>query len=85
MKEENKISVVINTYNAEKHLQRVIDAVRTFDEVLICDMESTDSTLDIARMNGCKIVTFPKGGTQERRTSSHICYSKCKLSLGVGC
>ena len=61
MKEENKISVVINTYNAEKHLQRVIDAVRTFDEVLICDMESTDSTLDIARMNGCKIVTFPKG------------------------
>ena len=61
MKEENKISVVINTYNAEKHLQAVIDAVKGFDEVLICDMESTDSTLEIARKNGCRIVTFPKG------------------------
>ena len=61
MKEENKISVVINTYNAEKHLQAVIDAVKGFDEVLICDMESIDSTLEIAQKNGCRIVTFPKG------------------------
>ena len=61
MKEENKISVVINTYNAEKHLQQVIDAVKGFDEILICDMESADSTLAIAQKNGCKIVTFPKG------------------------
>ena len=57
---ERKISVVINTYNAEQHLQRVLDAVKGFDEVLICDMESTDATLDIARRNGCRIVTFPK-------------------------
>lgn len=58
--EENKISVVINTYNAEEHLQPVLDSVKEFDEVLICDMESTDGTLDIARRNGCRIVTFPK-------------------------
>ncbi|MBR2150728.1 MAG: glycosyltransferase family 2 protein [Prevotella sp.] len=61
MKEENKISVVINTYNASQHLQQVLDAVSGFDEVLVCDMESTDSTLDIARKNGCHIVTFPRG------------------------
>lgn len=58
---EQKISVVINTYNAEQHLSRVLDAVKDFDEIVICDMESTDSTLDIARQYGCKIVTFPKG------------------------
>lgn len=55
------ISVVINTYNAEKHLARVLDTVKDFDEIVICDMESTDSTLDIANKYGCKIVTFPKG------------------------
>ena len=54
------ISVVINTYNAERHLERVLQSVEGFDEVLICDMESTDSTLDIARRYGCRIVTFPK-------------------------
>jgi glycosyltransferase involved in cell wall biosynthesis len=57
----NKISVVINTYNAEKHLQRVLDSVKTFDEVLVCDMESTDDTISIARENGCRVVTYPKG------------------------
>lgn len=45
----DKISVVINTYNAEKHLQRVLDSVKAFDEVLVCDMESTDDTISIAQ------------------------------------
>ena len=58
---EQKISVVINTYNAEAKLAKVLDTVKDFDEVVICDMESTDSTPDIARKYNCKIVTFPKG------------------------
>lgn len=57
----NKISVVINTYNASEHLAEVLDSVKEFDEIVVCDMESTDNTLDIARRYGCKIVTFPKG------------------------
>ena len=60
MNGKNQISVVINTYNAELHLQRVLDSVKDFDEVLICDMESTDHTLEIAQKNGCRVVTFPK-------------------------
>lgn len=55
------ISVVINTYNASKHLAEVLEAVKGFDEVLVCDMESTDNTLEIAEEFGCKVVTFPKG------------------------
>ena len=60
MSETNKISVVINTRNAEQHLQQVLDAVKGFDEILVCDMESTDNTVAIAQKNGCRIVTFPK-------------------------
>ena len=60
MNDENKISVVINTYNAERDLERVLDGVKDFDEVLICDMESTDKTLDIAKKYGCRIVTFER-------------------------
>lgn len=58
---DNKISVVINTYNAEDHLREVLESVKDFDEIVICDMESTDSTLQIAGEYDCKIVTFPKG------------------------
>ena len=60
MREDNKISVIINTYNAEQHLRKVLDSVKDFDEVVVCDMESTDHTLEIAKEYGCKIVTFPK-------------------------
>jgi len=54
------ISVVINTYNAELHLRKCLEAVKDFDEIVVCDMESTDNTVAIAREYGCKIVTFPK-------------------------
>ena len=60
MSEDNKISVIINTYNAEQHRRKVLDSVKDFDEVVVCDMESTDHTLEIAKEYGCKIVTFPK-------------------------
>lgn len=56
-----KITIIINTYNASEHLTAVLDSVKDFDEVLICDMESTDNTLDIARSYGCRIITFPRG------------------------
>lgn len=56
----NKISAVINTYNAEQHLRQVLEALREFDEIVVCDMESSDSTVAIANEFGCKVVTFPK-------------------------
>lgn len=62
--DNNKISVVINTYNASLHLARVLDTVKDFDEIVICDMESTDNTLEIVERYGCKIVTFPRGNYQ---------------------
>lgn len=60
-----KISVVINTYNAEKHLQAVLEAVKDFDEILICDMYSTDRTIEIARQYNCKIIYHEHTGYVE--------------------
>jgi glycosyltransferase involved in cell wall biosynthesis len=59
-KTDNRISVVINTYNARQHLEKVLDSVKDFDEIVVCDMESTDDTREIAARYGCRIVTFPK-------------------------
>lgn len=58
---EAKISVVIQTYNAEEHLDAVLRSVKDFDEVIVADMESTDSTLDIARRHGARVVVYPRG------------------------
>jgi glycosyltransferase involved in cell wall biosynthesis len=55
------ISVVMNTYNASEHLDRVLREVKDFGEIVICDMESTDNTVEIARSHGARVVTFPKG------------------------
>jgi len=43
------ISVTILTQNSARHLNRVLQALSSFKEVLIYDNGSTDETLDIAR------------------------------------
>jgi glycosyltransferase involved in cell wall biosynthesis len=55
-----KISVVINTYNAEEYLDEVLASVQLFDEIVVCDMHSTDNTLAIAKKHNCKIVFHEK-------------------------
>ena len=35
MNDENRISVVINTRNAEQHLQQVLEAVKGFDDIRV--------------------------------------------------
>ncbi|WP_106831712.1 glycosyltransferase family 2 protein [Parabacteroides pacaensis] len=60
-----KISVIINTYNAEKHLAEVLESVKDFDEILICDMYSTDQTVSIAKRYNCHIIYHEKLGYVE--------------------
>lgn len=57
----NRISVIINTYNASEHLAEVLESVRGFDETVVVDMESTDSTVSLAREHGARVLTFPRG------------------------
>ena len=38
---EKNISIAINAYDAEKHLPQVEDSVKHFDEIIVCDMETS--------------------------------------------
>lgn len=61
----NNITAIINTRNAEQYLQEVIDHLKVFDSIIVCDMDSTDSTLQIAKRNGCRILTYKNCGYAE--------------------
>lgn len=52
-----KISVVIITFNEEKHIARCIGSVKgVADEIMIVDSGSSDRTVEIARREGAKVV-----------------------------
>lgn len=50
------ISVVIHTYNSEKYLEECLESVKSCEEIIICDMHSTDRTIEIAEKYGAKII-----------------------------
>ena len=54
------ISVVINTYNAQRVLRECLSALSFADEIIICDMHSEDDTVKIAQEFGCKIIYHEK-------------------------
>jgi rhamnosyltransferase len=59
-----KISVVIRTYNEQKHLGEVLESLKkqTYKnyEIIVVDSESTDLTLEIAEKYNAKIVHIKK-------------------------
>ena len=38
---DKNISIAINTYDAAKHLPQEDDSVKHFDEIIVCDMETS--------------------------------------------
>lgn len=56
-----KISAIVQTYNAERHLDAVLAALEGFDEILVVDMESTDRTAEIAAAHGARFVVKERG------------------------
>ena len=61
-----KISVVINTLNEEKNLPRAIASVKSLaDEIVVCDMESSDATTEVAEKAGAMVYTHKKTGYVE--------------------
>ncbi len=53
---DSKISVVINTRNEAKCLERALKSLKWADEVVVCDMHSADKTGDLAKKLGAKVV-----------------------------
>ncbi len=59
MKRED-ITVLIHTFNEEKHLQACINSARLLsDTLIVVDMESKDDTAGIAMKNNVTVFTFP--------------------------
>jgi uncharacterized protein (TIGR00661 family) len=58
-----KISIIIPTYNEEEYLPNLLKSIKSQNfhsyEIIVADADSIDSTIDIAKYYGCKIV---KGG-----------------------
>ncbi|OFI34069.1 glycosyltransferase family 2 protein [Alteromonas lipolytica] len=60
------ISVVINTKNEENNIERVLKSVSQWiDEIIICDMHSTDKTIEIAKSYNCVITYYDDIGYVE--------------------
>lgn len=51
-----KISVVINTFNEEQTIERAIRSVDWADEILVCDMRSSDNSAVLAKQLGSKVI-----------------------------
>ena len=52
----SKVSIVINTFNEEKSLERLLKSLNWADEVIVCDMHSDDDTVEIAKKMGAKVI-----------------------------
>jgi glycosyltransferase involved in cell wall biosynthesis len=59
------ISIIIRTYNEERHLGDVLSSIEAQEcdadvEVVLVDSGSTDNTIQIAGQHGCRIITISK-------------------------
>ncbi|MCQ2009521.1 glycosyltransferase family 2 protein [Sporolactobacillus sp. STSJ-5] len=58
----NKISVLINTFNEEQNIRNCLESVKWADEIIVVDMYSEDTTVSIAREYTDKIYFFERMG-----------------------
>ncbi|MBD5190821.1 MAG: glycosyltransferase [Bacteroidales bacterium] len=77
------ITAVIGTKNSARHLDRVLSRLKGFDEILICDLESTDNTREIARRHGCSVTIIPEsaGRAEMVKAALHLAKSEWLLRL----
>ena len=76
------ISVFIITKNEEEHIEKTLKSVSLFDEVILVDSGSTDSTLDIAKSYGAKIYTHSwQGYAKQKQYAMSLCSNEWVLNL----
>lgn len=65
------LSVAIITYNEEKNLPRILEAIKDIaDEVIIVDSYSTDKTVEIAKNYGAKVFIEDWKGYRDQKNSA---------------
>ncbi len=52
----NKLSITIITKNSEKTIKKAINSAKFADEIVVIDSGSTDSTVNICKEFGCKVI-----------------------------
>ena len=62
-----KISAVIIAFNEESNIGEAIRSVRWADEILVVDSYSTDTTVDVARAAGARVVSREWGGFADQK------------------
>jgi glycosyltransferase involved in cell wall biosynthesis len=78
MSDKIKASVGILTLNSEKELPRTLESLGRFEDVYICDGNSTDRTQDIARSYGARITKqFDTDEPNQRITSFGEARTRC--------
>ena len=68
-----KASVYIICKNEEKHIQRVLESVKDFDEIIVVDSGSVDNTLEIARKYTNKVF-YQESKVSPRREQTRSLY-----------
>jgi glycosyltransferase involved in cell wall biosynthesis len=73
-----KCSIIIRTYNEEKHLGKVLDAIQSQSfkgevEIIIVDSGSTDHTLRIANNYNCEVIRIKKENFSFGRSLNYGC------------
>lgn len=67
MSEKIAITVVVPVKNEERNLGRCLERLRRFQEVIVVDSSSTDSTQEIAKRFGARIFDFKWNGTYPKK------------------
>lgn len=76
------VSVYLVTLNEAEHLQEVLEPLKQFDEIILVDSGSTDSTVDIAKKNGAKV--FHKdwmGFSKQKEYAMSLCKNEWVVNI----
>ena len=77
-----KVSVYIICKNEEKHIQRVLESVKDFDEIIVVDSGSIDNTWEIARKYTNKgFYQEWKGFANQKEYAKNLCSNEWVLNL----
>jgi len=81
MNDHKKIpcTVYIMTLNSGPNFIRTLESVKQFDEILVCDGNSTDGTQDVARSYGARIISQTDSSELNRpMTDFPAVHNKCR-------
>ena len=68
------------TLNSGADFRRTLESVKQFDEILVCDGNSTDGTQDMARSYGARIISQTDSTEANRKmTDFPAVHNKCRL------